>query len=432
MNTVGKPGKLGEQIRCVVSVSMLTEGWDANTVTHILGVRAFGTQLLCEQVVGRGLRRSSYAPTRTATSSRSTPKSTACRSRSSRPPWPRSPSRAADPTRVVRAARRAPKLRDHASRVLDGYRIELPDRQRCTPTFTDDVPTDVLDRPTCRPWTENAAGSSAKSTSIDARRRCEARARQEVAFALAQASARRRTIRDRRGPKPWLFPQLRAHRRAAGSTRCVDRARTTRSAQLLLLAELAPTGGRAHLRRDRRAIATAPSDLCCRSLAPFDRTGSPARSTSITTQGSVDDRPSRCQRVTLDGSSRHRAGSRWSMACSRTIDGVAAYVKNDHLGFTIPYIHQGRRHDYRTRLPRTARRPADDVEPLDLIVEVIGQPKRPRPTEGARWTPRATCGCRRSTTTAASAAGATSRSRDTRATRQNVDPSRIDGLRRRR
>ena len=57
MNTVGKKDRLGEQIRCVVSVSMLTEGWDANTVTHILGIRAFGTQLLCEQVVGRGLRR---------------------------------------------------------------------------------------------------------------------------------------------------------------------------------------------------------------------------------------------------------------------------------------------------------------------------------------------------------------------------------------
>ncbi len=60
MNTVGKAGKLGEQIRCVVSVSMLTEGWDANNVTHILGVRAFGTQLLCEQVIGRALRRQSY------------------------------------------------------------------------------------------------------------------------------------------------------------------------------------------------------------------------------------------------------------------------------------------------------------------------------------------------------------------------------------
>src|SRR6202041_1213018 len=61
MNTVGKAGKLGEHIKCVVSVSMLTEGWDANTVTHVLGVRAFGTQLLCEQVVGRALRRMSYA-----------------------------------------------------------------------------------------------------------------------------------------------------------------------------------------------------------------------------------------------------------------------------------------------------------------------------------------------------------------------------------
>ncbi|EDX86856.1 Type III restriction enzyme, res subunit family [Synechococcus sp. PCC 7335] len=60
MNTVGEKGKLGESIRCVVSVSMLTEGWDCNTVTHVLGVRAFGTQLLCEQVIGRALRRQSY------------------------------------------------------------------------------------------------------------------------------------------------------------------------------------------------------------------------------------------------------------------------------------------------------------------------------------------------------------------------------------
>ena len=60
MNTVGKHGQLGGSIRCVVSVSMLTEGWDANTVTHVLGIRAFGTQLLCEQVIGRALRRQSY------------------------------------------------------------------------------------------------------------------------------------------------------------------------------------------------------------------------------------------------------------------------------------------------------------------------------------------------------------------------------------
>jgi len=58
--TVGKEGRPGEQVRCVVSVGMLTEGWDAHNVTQILGLRAFDSQLLCEQVVGRGLRRTNY------------------------------------------------------------------------------------------------------------------------------------------------------------------------------------------------------------------------------------------------------------------------------------------------------------------------------------------------------------------------------------
>ena len=62
MDSVGKTGEPGEQVRCVVSVQMLTEGWDANNVTHILGLRAFESQLLCEQVVGRGLRRMDYTP----------------------------------------------------------------------------------------------------------------------------------------------------------------------------------------------------------------------------------------------------------------------------------------------------------------------------------------------------------------------------------
>lgn len=50
----------GRDIKCIVSVSMLTEGWDANTVTHVIGLRPFGSQLLCEQVVGRALRRKAY------------------------------------------------------------------------------------------------------------------------------------------------------------------------------------------------------------------------------------------------------------------------------------------------------------------------------------------------------------------------------------
>jgi len=59
-DTVGQMGKPGEKIRNVISVAMLSEGWDTKTVTHVLGLRAFSSQLLCEQVIGRGLRRTSY------------------------------------------------------------------------------------------------------------------------------------------------------------------------------------------------------------------------------------------------------------------------------------------------------------------------------------------------------------------------------------
>ena len=60
VNTVGKEDKPGAKVQCVIGVNMLSEGWDAQTVTHILGVRAFTSQLLCEQVIGRGLRRLDY------------------------------------------------------------------------------------------------------------------------------------------------------------------------------------------------------------------------------------------------------------------------------------------------------------------------------------------------------------------------------------
>jgi type III restriction enzyme len=59
--TVGKPGEPGQDVRCLISVAMLSEGWDARNVTQILGLRAFQSQLLCEQVIGRGLRRSDYS-----------------------------------------------------------------------------------------------------------------------------------------------------------------------------------------------------------------------------------------------------------------------------------------------------------------------------------------------------------------------------------
>ena len=136
MNTVGKEGRIGESIRCVVSVSMLTEGWDANTVTHILGVRAFGTQLLCEQVVGRALRRQSYDLNEDGlfdveyADVLGVPFDFTANPVVVKPTRPRKTTN----VRAVRPERDALEIR--FPRVM-GYRVELPD-ERLTAEFTGD------------------------------------------------------------------------------------------------------------------------------------------------------------------------------------------------------------------------------------------------------------------------------------------------------
>lgn len=136
MNTVGKPDQLGGAIRCVVSVSMLTEGWDANTVTHVLGLRAFGTQLLCEQVIGRALRRQSYDLNDEGLFNVEyadvfgIPFDFAAKPVVAPPQPPR-------PTVQVRAVR---PERDHLEIVfprVEGYRVELPE-ERLSATFNED------------------------------------------------------------------------------------------------------------------------------------------------------------------------------------------------------------------------------------------------------------------------------------------------------
>ena len=126
--TVGRAGEPGGQLRCLISVAMLAEGWDARNVTHILGLRAFVSQLLCEQVVGRGLRRSS-TPT---CPSRSTLTSTASRSSCSR--WPRPQA----------ATRRAARLHQGAHRRRPGpsCKIEFPRIVQVVPDIADTLDVD--------------------------------------------------------------------------------------------------------------------------------------------------------------------------------------------------------------------------------------------------------------------------------------------------
>ncbi len=136
MNTVGKHGQLGGGIRCVVSVSMLTEGWDANTVTHVLGVRAFGTQLLCEQVIGRALRRQSYDLNEEGLFNVEyadvfgIPFDFTAKPVVAPPQKPRE-------TIVVRAVRPERDALEIRFPRVEGYRVELPE-ERLEASFTDD------------------------------------------------------------------------------------------------------------------------------------------------------------------------------------------------------------------------------------------------------------------------------------------------------
>jgi type III restriction enzyme len=203
MNTVGKPGKLGEQIKCVVSVSMLTEGWDANTVTHILGVRAFGTQLLCEQVVGRGLRRRSLALTE---DDRFEPEYAEvygvpfsfvpCSGSSAQPKRPKAVTR-------VRALDERANLEMRFPR-LQGYRYDLP-ADRLTPKFSEDsrLVLTTRDIPT---RTESApiVGESSLHTLDDLKRIRP----QEMEFKVARLTLEKFFRDDQNAVKHWLFPQL--------------------------------------------------------------------------------------------------------------------------------------------------------------------------------------------------------------------------------
>ena len=216
MNTVGKAAKLGEQVKCVVSVSMLTEGWDANTVTHVLGVRAFGTQLLCEQVVGRSLRRMSYAVNDAGhfdpeyAEVYGVPFSFIPCSGATKDPKP-----GPLPTRV-RALESRIACEITFPRLV-GYRYDVAG-ERLTATFTDEsrLALSTADIPT---KTENApiVGESSIHTLDDLKRRRP----NEVAFLLAKLTLEKYFRQDGeiRADRPkehrfdgevkfWLFPQL--------------------------------------------------------------------------------------------------------------------------------------------------------------------------------------------------------------------------------
>lgn len=365
MNTVGKPGKLGEYVKCVVSVSMLTEGWDANTVTHILGVRAFGTQLLCEQVVGRGLRRMSYAVNEEGkfepeyAEVYGVPFSFIPCSGSSKDPKPgRIPTR-------VRALEDRIALEITFPR-LAGYRYDLGG-EKLAANFSDDskLALSTADIPT---RTENApiVGETSIHTLDDLKHRRE----NEIAFLIAKLTIEKYFRDDEGNDRPWLFPSL-LQITKRWLKECVTLKDNT-FPQLLLLHELAHDAGD----RIYKAIVASNEEepVLKPILRPYDTFGSTRYVDFDTTRPVYATRPdkSHISHVVADTDS-------WEQKTAEAIEDmeeVRAYVKNHNLGFTIPYTLNG---DEKNYIPDFILRYDDGRGPedlLNLIVEVSGEQKK--------------------------------------------------------
>ena len=365
MNTVGKQGKLGEYVKCVVSVSMLTEGWDAQTVTHILGVRAFGTQLLCEQVVGRALRRMSYSANEKGhfnpeyAEVYGVPFSFIPCSGGTIEPKP-----GPMPTRV-RAIESRIACEITFPRLM-GYRYDLSG-ERITANFTNDsnLTLSTKDLPT---KTENApiVGESSIHTLDDLKRH---RAN-EVAFMLAKLTLEKYFRDDDGNNKPWLFPQLLGISKR-WLNECVILKDNT-FIQLLLLIEFA------HDAADRiyKAIVASTDGTAALKpiLQPYDTIGSTRYVDFDTTRPVYATREDKCHisHVVADTES-------WEQKMAAALEDmpeVIRYVKNHNLGFTIPYTLNGEEHQYYPDFIACIDDGKGANNLLNLIIEVTGEKKK--------------------------------------------------------
>jgi type III restriction enzyme len=361
MNTVGKKGRLGESIRCVVSVSMLTEGWDANTVTHILGVRAFGTQLLCEQVVGRGLRRQSYDLNEAGLFNVEYADVLGI-------PF----DFAAKPV-VVKPVKPKETIRVHAVRPdrdaleivfprVEGYRVELPD-EKLQAKFNPDSVLNLTPELVGPSITHNQ-GIVGEGVDLDIRHLEKIRPA-TIAFHLAKHLLYRKYRDPGDAPKLHLFGQLRAiagEWLAGGYLKCSG---DTFAGQLLYreIADMAAERIKAAitetLSKDRpvKAILDAYNPTGSTRFVNFN--------TSKDLRWQTDPRKSQINWVICD--------SDWEAEFCRIAEAhprVLAYVKNQNLGLDVPYQMKGVSRRY---LPDFILRIDDGgPEPLNLIVEVKG------------------------------------------------------------
>lgn len=361
MNTVGKKGKLGEQIRCVVSVSMLTEGWDANTVTHILGVRAFGTQLLCEQVVGRGLRRQSYELNAEGLFDVEYADILGIPFDFTAKPVIALPAKPRETVRVHAVRPERDALEIIFPRV-EGYRIELPNERleaRFGPDHVLELTPELLG-----PSITRNQGIVGEAVDLNFAHLKDKRA-STILFHLAQHILYTK-YRDPGEPaKLHLFPHLKRIARQwleGGYLRCTG---GTYPAQLLYkeIADMAAERIKAAI-----TLSLVGDNPVKAILDAYNPTGSTAYvnfTTSKNTRWQTDPRKCHINWVVCD--------SDWEVEFCRVAEAhpaVQAYVKNQNLGFEVPYLVGATPHRY---LPDFILRIDDQPEnPLNLIVEIKG------------------------------------------------------------
>ncbi|GAB4355030.1 MAG: DEAD/DEAH box helicase family protein [Gammaproteobacteria bacterium] len=362
MNTVGKPGTLGESVRCVVSVSMLTEGWDANTVTHVLGIRAFGTQLLCEQVIGRALRRWSYDLNEEGLFNVEyadvlgipfdfTAKPVVA------PPQP--------PRETVQVKAMRPE-RDHLEirfpRVA-GYRVELPE-ERLTAEFNEDSILELTPDLVGPSITKNQ-GIIGKDVDLSLEHLQDMR-RSTLLFHLTQRLLYTKWRDPGSEPPLHLFGQLKRITRQ-WLDNCLVCKGGTYPAQLMYqeLADMACERITAGI--TRALVGERPVKAV---FDPYNPVGSTAHVNFTTSKTSRwETSPEKCHInwAILD--------SDWEAEFCRVVEDhpqVLAYVKNHNLGFEVPYRYGS---ETRTYIPDFIVQIDDghgDDDPLNLIVEIKG------------------------------------------------------------
>ncbi len=385
MNTVGKPDQLGGAIRSVVSVSMLTEGWDANTVTHVLGIRAFGTQLLCEQVIGRALRRQSYelneeGPDKGLFNVEYADVFGIPFDFTAKPVVaPPQPPRETVQVKAISPDRDALEIRFPR---VEGYRVELPE-ERLTADFNDDSILE-LSPDLVGPSITRNSGIIGEGVDLSLDHLGDMRP-STLVFHVTQRLLYTKWRDPGEEPKLHLFGQLKRITKQWLDT-CLVCKGGTYPAQLIYqeLADMACNRITAAI--TRKFLGERPIKAL---LDPYNATGSTKHvrfNTSKTDRWETSSKSCHINWVVLD--------SDWEAEFCRVAEShpkVRAYVKNHNLGLEVPYRYGSETRKYRPDfivLIDDGRSP-DDL--LHLVVEIKGyrreDAKEKKSTMDTYWVP---------------------------------------------